>query len=316
MPEGTTTSKSKVWFARFTWGVLGYNLAVILWGAWVRVTGSGAGCGAHWPTCNGEIVPLAPQTSTLIEYIHRLTSGLTLVLAVVLIIWAWRAYEKGHLVRLGAGLVLLFTLTEALVGAGLVLFQLVAHNASVIRVISQAVHLTNTLLLVASITLTGWWAALAGRPSLRFKGQGLAGWLLVLGLAWMILVSASGAVTALGDTLFPSESLASGLAQDINPTASFLIRLRVIHPILAVSLAVYIGSVVIWLRRLCQGMAIQTISKALTGIVVLQVVLGAINVILLAPGWMQLLHLLVSDLAWIGLVLFAANFFTPGFYTP
>jgi heme A synthase len=301
--------KQKDRFTRFAWGVLGYNLAVILWGAWVRVTGSGAGCGAHWPSCNGEIVPLAPQTGTLIEYIHRLTSGFTLVLAAALVVWAWRVYEKGHPARLGAALALFFTLTEALVGAGLVLFGLVAHNASAIRAVSQAVHLVNTLLLVASITLTAWWSAPAGRPGLQIKGQGVVGWLLIVALVWMVLLSASGAVTALGDTLFPPQSLAAGLQQDTDPTASFLIRLRVIHPILAVLLAFYTGMVVGWIRGKRQGVKIRAIGRALIGVVVLQVVLGAINVILLAPAWMQLLHLLVSDLAWIGLVLFVENVF-------
>lgn len=294
-------------FERFSWGVLGYNLAVILWGAYVRISGSGAGCGAHWPSCKGVIVPLAPQVNTLIEYTHRLSSGLTLIFSVILVVWCWKVYPKGHLARLGAGLSLFFTLTEALVGAGLVLFGLVDKNASAIRAVSQAVHLINTLMLVASLTLTAWWASPAGRPRPQFRGQGLAGWLLGIALVWVVILSASGAITALGDTLFPAQSLAEGLRQDADPTASFLIRLRVIHPVLAVLLAFYSGWAIGWIRERREGKTLQTIGKALMGIIILQVILGAVNVILLAPGWMQLLHLLVSDLAWIGLVLFAVN---------
>src|SRR5262249_41187531 len=70
--------------ARFAWFVVAYNIAVILWGAYVRATGSGAGCGSHWPLCNGQVLPSAAQTQTLIEFTHRVTSGLSLVLMAVL----------------------------------------------------------------------------------------------------------------------------------------------------------------------------------------------------------------------------------------
>src|SRR5512133_3635989 len=176
-------------FAIYCWALLGYNLLVILWGAYVRATGSGAGCGAHWPLCNGQVIPDAVRSATWIEFTHRVMSGLTLAFAAGLAIWAWRAYRRGSPVRLGANLVLLFTVTEALVGAGLVLFSLVENNASVTRAVSVAIHLTNTLLLLGAVTLTAWWASGGEVP--RIKGQGFTGLLLVLGLAGVLLVSAS-----------------------------------------------------------------------------------------------------------------------------
>ncbi|MFN8454080.1 MAG: COX15/CtaA family protein [Anaerolineae bacterium] len=73
-------------FAKYVWTVLAYNLAVILWGAFVRASGSGAGCGSHWPLCNGEVIPRTPQMETLVEFTHRLTSGLALLLVIGLTI--------------------------------------------------------------------------------------------------------------------------------------------------------------------------------------------------------------------------------------
>src|SRR6188472_342187 len=108
--------------ARFAWAVLAYNVAVIVWGAYVRATGSGAGCGAHWPLCNGTVILRAPAVETLIEFSHRATSGLSLILVVVLFFWARRVAAAGHPVRLGATLSLAFMLSEAALGAGLVLF--------------------------------------------------------------------------------------------------------------------------------------------------------------------------------------------------
>src|SRR5512146_1869905 len=96
-------------FAKFSWGVLGYNVFVILFGAYVRATGSGAGCGAHWPLCNGVVIPHPQRIETIIEFTHRLTSGLTLVLVAALVIWAWRKYPKGSLLRWSSGAAIFFT---------------------------------------------------------------------------------------------------------------------------------------------------------------------------------------------------------------
>src|SRR5437764_2061540 len=158
-------------FRRFAWGVLVYNVLVVLWGGFVRASGSGAGCGSHWPLCNGEVLPPAPQIATLIEFAHRVSSGLGLFVVVGLAIWAFRGYGKGHPVRLGAGLSLLFIITEALVGAGLVLFSLVADNATFARALFISVHLINTFLLLGALTLTAWWAS--GGASVRLRGQGV-----------------------------------------------------------------------------------------------------------------------------------------------
>ena len=163
--------------SQFAWGVLAYNLAVILWGAYVRASGSGAGCGAHWPLCNGEVIPRAPSVATLIEYSHRLTSGLALLGVVALLVWTWRACAAGHPARRGAVLSLLFIITEAAVGAGLVLFELVADNATMARAMFMAAHLVNTFLLVAALTLTAWWLSGGGplrpgrRPASRSPGE-------------------------------------------------------------------------------------------------------------------------------------------------
>lgn len=293
-------------FARFAWLVLTYNVAVVLWGAFVRASGSGAGCGAHWPLCNGEVIPQSPGTAMAIEFTHRVMSGLALPVILVLLVWAWRAYPKGSLVRAGAGLSVLFTVTEALVGAGLVLFQLVAQNASSARALWVGVHLVNTFLLLASIALTAWWASpmLGGRLTPRIRGRVV--WFLALGLLGVLALGTTGAITALGDTLFPSSSIAQGLQQDLDPTASFLIRLRVIHPFLAIAVGVY----VILLARVLNALHPDTRLKPLTGavmaLVVLQGMAGVVNIYLLAPIWMQMVHLLLADLVWIALVLLSA----------
>lgn len=301
--------------AKFTWLLLAYNVLVILWGAFVRATGSGAGCGAHWPLCNGVVIPRSAQIETLIELAHRVSSGLTLVLVVILVVWVWRITVKGCWLRKAAGAVLLFTLMEALVGAGLVLFELVAHNASLTRAISMMVHLVNTFLLLGSLSLTAWWSSFGEPDQVRLRTR--SGLLMVAALVALLVLGASGALTALGDTLFPSVSLAEGLQQDINQSSHLLLRLRIFHPFIAV-LTVLMGAAI--LRKVQEKTAVHLVFRRLsTAVFILMAVqlgLGFINVVLLAPVWMQIVHLLVTCLIWIGMVLCAGLVWTVTFLQP
>jgi heme A synthase len=292
-------------FAIYAWAVLVYNLGVILWGAYVRATGSGAGCGSHWPLCDGVIVPRTPRIETIVEFTHRLSSGLALLLVIGLFIAAFRLYARQHPVRLGASLAMLFMITEALVGAGLVLFELVADNASMARAFSVAVHLINTFLLLASLTLTAWWAS-GGKP-LRPREHKTLGAFLALGLLGVLVLGVSGAVTALGDTLFPVQSLAEGLRQDFSPTAHFMIRLRLLHPLIAVSVALYLILVASFANSSRAERSSSRLPRLLMVLLLAQLGAGLVNVSLLAPVWMQLVHLFLSDLIWITLVLLAAS---------
>jgi len=291
--------------ARAAWLVLVYNLGVIAWGAYVRASGSGAGCGAHWPLCDGRIIPRSLGLATVIEYSHRITSGLALISVVLLLVWVRRVCPPGHPARRGALMSLVFMLTEAAVGAGLVLFELVADNATMARALFMAVHLTNTFILVAWLTLTAWWLsggeALAPRatPGHAAAVAGLLGAVLIVGV--------SGAIAALGDTLFPSTSLAEALAADLSPTSHVLLRLRLLHPALAIATAVLLAiTAPLLARRTGTPLAMQ-LARGVTVLAVTQVLAGVVNVMLLAPVWMQLFHLLLADALWIVLVLFGAE---------
>jgi heme A synthase len=292
-------------FAKFSWGVLAWTVLVILWGAVVRATGSGAGCGSHWPTCNGEILPRPQAIETFIELSHRATSGIALILVLILLIWAFRAYPKGHLVRKGAVATAAFILLEALLGAGLVLLELVGDDDSVHRAIAMALHLLNTFILLGVMTLTAWWAS--GGKAITRKGKGNWPLWFALGLAGVCVIGMTGAVTALGDTLFPPESLAEGLARENDPNVHFLVQLRIVHPIVAVLVGLYTLGLVRNLLGQFQTQKVRQFALILGALVLIQWAAGLINVILLAPIWMQILHLFLADLLWIVYVLLAAK---------
>ena len=292
-------------YAKFAWFVLGFNILVVLWGAYVRATGAGAGCGSHWPSCNGEIVPQAPELETMIEFFHRLTSGAALLLVLALLIWFFRAFPKGHPARLGAVLTSVFIILEALVGAMLVLNEWVAGDVSIGRVISQGIHLLNTFLLLASLTLTAFWAGGGGR--LRLKGQGWLAWGLGLGALLMLALGVSGAITALGDTLFKVDSLVEGLVADFHPESHFLVRLRVWHPILAIITALYTAFVSLLAAMFHPSPPVKRLTTGLISLLLVQLAAGLVNLLLLAPVEMQIIHLLLADLVWITYVWLAAQ---------
>lgn len=290
---------------RFALGTLVFNVGVIVWGAFVRATGSGAGCGDHWPTCNGEVVPRPERIETLIEFTHRATSGVALLLTVALLVLAMRAFPARHRARRAAGASMIFMIGEAVVGALLVLNHLVADNDSVLRAAIMGVHLVNTFLLLGGFTLT-WWFAQGGAP-IRMRDQGIKGAMLGATVVSCLLLGASGGITALGDTLFPAASLAEGLAQDFSPTAHLLVRLRVLHPLLAVGTA---GLGVVTAGVAWGSSRSPQVHRAALAVAVLfgtQLLAGGVNLLLAAPVWMQLLHLFLADLVWMAVVLLAAT---------
>jgi len=289
-------------FAAFAWGVLGYNVAAILWGALVRASGSGAGCGGHWPLCNGAVLPSLSQIATVIELTHRVMSGIALVLVVAMSVWARRAFVPGHAARRWAGWALVFILTEALLGASLVLLGHVARNESVGRVYSLATHLINTFLLLASLALTARSATQPAQRRDRLFSFSMSGPLIAL-----VLVAMAGVITALGDTLFPSHSLAEGMRDDFSSTASFLIRLRIIHPLLALGAGFVVALVAFPEYRARHTARLRALSGWLLALFAAQFAVGALSIMLQAPLPIQLLHLLLADALWITLVLFTAE---------
>ena len=293
-----TSSESRRLFSAFAVCVLLYNLPVILWGAYVRVSFSGDGCGAHWPTCEGQFIPRAMAAPMAIEFTHRVMTSLDTAAVLALVLWAFLAYPKRFSVRRYAVLSLIFLLIEALLGAGLVLFRYVAKDQSAGRVWYLSAHLTNTMLLLGALTVTAWLAWTRTERLYLRKAQGA----LIIGLIGIVLVSVTGTVTALGDTLFPASSLAAGMQTDFARASSLLVKLRVIHPLLAVAGAAYVLWMAAGVLRRRRSDTAASAATVVIWITVSQVAAGLINLALLAPLAMQLIHLLIADLVWIALV--------------
>jgi heme A synthase len=281
--------------SRYAWGVVLLNVGVILLGAFVRATGSGAGCGRSWPTCQGELLPEL-EGATAIEFAHRVTSGLALVAVIVLAVVVWRATSKGAPARTGAVLSVAAILGEALIGALLVLAEWVADDTSLARAVAVPLHLVNTLFLLASLTLTAYWVSGGGGLDWRASPQ-VRRW-VILGAVALVTIAATGAVTALADTLFPKD----GVGLEVSGEAHFLTRLRILHPVLAVGAA----SIAWWLSG-GGGGARSTATRMLPVLIGAMIVSGSLNILLGVPVWMQLVHLALADALWIVYVLISAR---------
>ncbi len=295
---------------RFAWGVLAYFIAVILWGTLVRATGSGAGCGDHWPLCNGTVIQHSARTDTLIEFTHRLTSGVSFFSVAGLLIWTFAGTVRGHLARRAASAAVAFTLVEAALGALLVKLGLTAQSRSPLRPWYLALHLANTLLLVAALTLT---AHLLGRRAgyLRSAVRFVSPISALAGLLVFLVVGVTGSLAALGDTLFPALSLGAALAQDFSSQSGWLIRWRWTHPAVAFLASIFL----IWLV----ARAVQRprpggycwdnrgLSALVLVLLAVQYVLGVMDVVWLAPIWLQIVHLLGADLLWAALIVLTAR---------
>lgn len=287
---------SKAWV--FT---LIYTWFVVLWGAFVRASGSGDGCGKNWPKCHGQLIPKNATIETLIEYIHRFSSGLYGLLILGLVFWTiqhFRQQKKGLLWLLPLA-VLILTVFEALIGAKLVLSGLVGSNESWARALIMVVHLINTFLLMASLIGTLYFTMLSATESspilkrpletpnfnLNIK---LSFALITLGL---FLVASFGAITALGDTLYPSETLTKGISEDFSMASPWILKLRVFHPLLAVLTCLYLFLTFYDFRN-------DKVIKFYLITAIFTLCLGVVNLLLLAPIYMQLIHLLTAQILW------------------
>jgi cytochrome c oxidase assembly protein subunit 15 len=291
---------------RFAWGVLVTFIAVILWGTLVRATGAGAGCGNHWPLCNGTVMQHSASVETMIEFTHRLTSGLSFFAVVGLLAWTFAGTVRGHLARAATVASVVFTLIEATLGALLVKLGLTAQSQSPIRPAYLALHLTNTLLLLAALTLT---AHLLSRREgyLRGSVRLVAPFSAAVAVIAVMIVGVTGSLAALGDTLFPASSLGLALAQDFSETSGWLVRWRWMHPTVAFLASIVLILLLVRTARRRTGWDNRGLSALVLLLLAAVYVLGLLDVVLLAPLWVQVAHLLAADTLWAALVVLTAR---------
>jgi len=255
---------------------------LIVLGAVVRITGSGMGCGDHWPLCHGHLFPPLNDIGTVIEWSHRLVAALVSVLVVGLAAYArWGSGIPGlapGVSRVPRAPVVALGLLVLQIALGAITVKLELPPWTVILHLGTAMVLLATLLVAARDSVGAQHAAPLHLP--------------LLGLAFVTVLF--GALTAnLGAaaacTGFP---LCNG---EIWPSAGGLASIHWVHRLLAYALFAY---VVWWAFRSRRRGA-----WGVVAVVFLQVVVGAATVLLGLPPGLQAAHVAVGAAVWAGLVL-------------
>jgi cytochrome c oxidase assembly protein subunit 15 len=297
-------------FTKYAIFSLAFNVLVILWGVFLRASKSGDGCGEHWLTCHGELIPSAPEFKTIIEFSHRISTAIDGIVMLILLGWAIRIWysqrnRQSRQILFVSAASMFFVLTEAAVGAGLVLTGNTAEAITVARPFWAIGHLLNTFILLAFLTLTVWFAAGERRFFLRGNERSIL--FIVIAVVGLILVGMSGSLAALSNMLFPSASITEGIAKDLSAASNIILRLRVSHPVMSILLAVYLIFLSGFLKQRSNEAKVSKWSNWLSILVLVQIAFGAATLLTLGPIVMQLGHLLIADLIWIVFVLLAAN---------
>ncbi|MCY4321549.1 MAG: COX15/CtaA family protein [Bdellovibrionaceae bacterium] len=281
-------------FKKYSLFTIIFTLITIFWGAWVRLSFSGDGCGKSWPLCENKIFP--ENIMAFIEWLHRLSSGLSFIFIFILFLLSIKFYSKGHGVRKFSGISFVLVCIEALIGAILVLSGLVSDNTEKIRVLVLAVHSVNSLLLVGSLSLSYKMSLWENRNAklndgLRFKKP------LIYFLYLFPLLALTGNIASLAGQLFPSESLSSALALDLLPSAHTSLKIRPFHPLLAIA----------FLLGLCVFSYFKKYLIVPTLAVFGVVLFGFFTLFFLSPLWMKIAHLILAYCLWIFLIAFSVE---------
>lgn len=283
---------------RYAWILVYYTLLVIIWGAWVRVSHSGDGCGKSWPLCEGALFPNSAESKTWIEYFHRLTSGFYGIIVIHLFYLVRKQFPKNSLQSLLGFSTLILMFIEAALGAALVLKGLVGENATLFRLFAMTLHQVNSLLLVGSTVALACSLSRQAVLSWDLKKLFLHRGLLVL----FILIPATGAWAALSNTLFPSADLLQGLADDLSSDSPWILKLRVIHPLIASGFCIY-WAYFFWNQsEEAENKDLKKSSLYLASFFVVAFLFGALTLLSLSPVWMKLVHLTLAQLLWIALM--------------
>ena len=284
-------------FAKYSWFLLAYTLATVPWGVYVRASGSGDGCGSHWPLCDGDSTPLRGMAAKIVEKSHRMSEEIVGLFALLLVGWAFRAFPKGHLVRKASLAVLFMTTVEALIGYILVKYHLVTTDASAVRAGWMSVHVVSTFLLLGTIAVTAF--AAGGLSKIKFREQAAVGTPLLIGALGMILLGMSGAISALGHTLKPVDNV---LEAALQANTLWMVRMQPLHPLIAISVGLYLTLIAGLISHLRPDPRVKTAGNWMIGLYGLQLLVGVMNIWTKAPIAMQMLHLTIADLNWVSLI--------------
>jgi heme A synthase len=204
-----------------------------------------------------------------------------------------RLFPKRHPTRYWVLATLLFTVTEALIGRLLVIYGLVHESTSYARLFIMPLHLINTSLLLFAEVMTAenvLFGEREFRPLTPLAKK--AGFAILITSALLLI---TGAVAALGSHLFPSLSLIEGLTKDLAQGAHPALRLRILHPILGLTVPFALWFILSNSTLMAPNGSVKMMYRSFTIAVFVMLVIGVVTLITLAPVWLKLSHLTMAN---------------------
>ena len=294
MSTSSTSSTSVQTLYRASWAIVAYTIVIIAWGAWVRISGSGDGCGDHWPLCHGAAVPIGGSVKTWTEVAHRYSTAIFGIFILAQLVAIRRITPKENPARYWIWYTLFFTATEALIGRMLVKQGLVNESESLSRMYVMPLHLLNTSLLLFSSVMTAESVKFGARRPVQVS-RTTKRWGFTISLLLALLLG-TGAIAALGSHLLPASSLSTGLADDLSATSHPAVRLRLLHPVLGLLIPVGVVLFISISSARASNPTLRTLYQRFGWAVGIMVVIGVATLTLLAPTWLKLLHLTMANL--------------------
>lgn len=287
-------SKNFGWYRRYCNFLIAYTIVIIAWGAWVRISGSGAGCGEHWPLCNGKAIPIGESSKTWVEVSHRYSTAIFGVLAVLLCGFSYRVQSNKNFHRLGAWGVLLFTIFEALIGRLLVVEGLVDQDLSLARAVLMPLHLVNTSLLlfaeVLSVESLRLPAALT--PTEKSTRLLLTGSLVII----LFTLLTTGAIAALATHIAPSPTFMQGIQADLSPSSHIAVRLRPLHLVAGFASFIIVIFALSYRPKPLRIFFACPSSQSFTYWLMIMALLGTATLALHSPVYLKMAHLVAATI--------------------
>lgn len=277
---------------------LAYALVVL--GAVVRITGSGMGCGDHWPLCNGHLIPPLDDLPTVVEWSHRLAAAGVSVLVVALAAVALLRRREPQVSGAGgplrpAVLALLLLVIQILLGAVTVWLELPPPVVTA--------HLATALGLLAAVLVAG----LRAGPPLGPPASASAGRATVAALGMAALVLLLGGLTASTNAGLACRGFPLCSGRLWPSTESGLAEIQWLHRLAAYALVLHLAGLPFRFRRRGESPRVQRLAWVALGTALLQVAVAAVMVTWSLPPEWRALHAAVGTALWVALVWLGAR---------
>jgi heme A synthase len=268
------------------------TLGLIVFGAVVRVTDSGLGCGNEWPTCHGSLIPPLDNITAVIEWLHRAFAVFIGLFGIVTLIQAVRAFRRRN------RLVLMATLTAAL------LFAAQSMLGALVVILdlpptAVTLHLGTAMLLLGALLVGG--LASIYQPQARYARDQFTTLAFLAAALTLIIILTGALVRGAGASLSCTDwPLCNGAVVPLGQGQGALIHWT--HRVAVLGLGITLAMLVWQAWKVRPAGSVRILAAAGFGAYLMQVGVGALYVFSMAADWTGAAHVGFAAITWSLLV--------------